>query len=110
MMVFFVIYFVVGTNFMVATPKKVSNIYLPSSAFRNWLNLKLNTQSISLNWDSLKLIYSEKAKIFCEIFPLLLTVCTVGKSKVEILQNFVAFSENTNFTNKKLHGAISFNK
>ena len=54
MMFFFVIYFVVGTNFMVATPKKVSNIYLPSSAFRNWLNLKLNTQSISLNWDSLK--------------------------------------------------------
>ena len=34
---------------------------------------------------------------FCDIFPLLLTVCTVVKSKVEILQNFVAFSEYMNF-------------
>ena len=60
-MFFFVIYFVVGTNFVVATPKKVSNIYLPPSAFRNWLNLKLNTQSISLNWDSLK-----RRTVICE--------------------------------------------
>ena len=29
----------------------------------------------------LKVIYSEKATKFCEIFPLLLTVCTVVKSK-----------------------------
>ena len=34
---------------------------------------------------------------FCEIFPLLLTVCTVVKSKGKILQNFVAFSEYMNF-------------
>ena len=32
----------------------------------------------------LKFIYSEKAKKFCEIFPLLLTVFTVVKSKVKI--------------------------
>ena len=37
----------------------------------------------------LKLIYSEKA--------LLLSICTVDKSKVKISQNFVAFSECTNF-------------
>ena len=41
----------------------------------------------------LKFIYSEKATKFCEIFPLLLTECTVVKSKGRILQNFVAFSE-----------------
>ena len=35
---------------------------------------------------------------FCEIFTLLLTICTVVKSKVKISQNFVAFSEYMNFT------------
>ena len=49
------------------------------------------------NWSSsiLKVIYSEKATKFCEISTLLLTVCTVVKSKVE---NFAAFSEYMNFT------------
>ena len=45
----------------------------------------------------LKFIYSEKATKSCEISTLLLSVCTVDKSKVEISQNFVAFSEYTNF-------------
>ena len=45
----------------------------------------------------LKFIYSEKAKKFGEIFTLLLTVCTVVKSKVKISQNFVSFSEYMNF-------------
>ena len=45
----------------------------------------------------LQFIYSEKATKFCEISTLLLSVCTVDKSKVEISQNFVAFSEYTNF-------------
>ena len=45
----------------------------------------------------LKFIYSEKATKFCEIFALLLTVCTVVKSKVKISQNCVAFSEFMNF-------------
>ena len=40
-----------------------------------------------------KLIYSEKATKFCENSNLLLS----GKSRVEISQNFVAFSE-YNFT------------
>ena len=46
----------------------------------------------------LKFIYSEKATKFCEIFTLLLTLCTVVKSKLQISQNFVAFSEYMNFT------------
>ena len=45
----------------------------------------------------LKFIYSEKATKFCDIFDLLLTVCTVVKSKGKISQNFVAFSEYMNF-------------
>ena len=45
-----------------------------------------------------KFIYSEKATKFCEIFPLLLTVCTAVKSKGKISQIFVAFSEYMNFT------------
>ena len=45
----------------------------------------------------LKLMYSEKVTNFCEIFPVLLTVCTVAKSKGKILQNFVAFLEYMNF-------------
>ena len=44
-----------------------------------------------------KFMYSETASKLCKISTLLLSVCTVDKSKVEILQNFVAFSEYTNF-------------
>ena len=42
-------------------------------------------------------MYSEKATKFCEIFALLLTTIHTVKSKVKILQNFVAFSEYMNF-------------
>ena len=41
----------------------------------------------------LKLIYSEKATKFCEIFTLSLSYVVPVKSKVKVLQNFVAFSE-----------------
>ena len=44
-----------------------------------------------------KFIYSERATKFCEISTLLLPVCTIVKSKVEISQNFVALSEYVNF-------------
>ena len=47
--------------------------------------------------NSLKFIYSEKAKNFCEIFPLLLSYVVPVKSKVKISQNFVAFSEYMSF-------------
>ena len=55
----------------------------------------------SLHFLFLKFIYSEKATNFCKISTLLLSVCTQDKSKVEISQNFVAFSEYTNFTEIK---------
>ena len=61
-------------------------------------------QSLPMQWGKLKIsffvikfIYSEKATKFCKISTLLLSVCSVDKSKVEISQNFVAFSEYTNF-------------
>ena len=61
----------------------------------------------------IKFIYSEKATKFCEIFPLLLTVCTAVKSKGKISQNFVAFSEYMNFTShsgKFLTASSSFDE
>ena len=42
-------------------------------------------------------MYSEKATKFCKISTLLLFYVVPVKSKVEILQNFVAFSEYMNF-------------
>ena len=45
-----------------------------------------------------KFIYSEKATKFYEISTLLLTTVHTVKCKVEISQNFVAFSEYMNFT------------
>ena len=47
-----------------------------------------------------KFVYSEKDTKFCEISTLLLFVCTVDKRKVEISQNFVAFSEYMNFNHQ----------
>ena len=47
----------------------------------------------------IKFIYSEKATKFCKISTLLLSYVVPVKSKVEILQNFVAFSEYMIFTN-----------
>ena len=44
-----------------------------------------------------KFIYSEKATKFCEISTLLLFNVVPVKSKEEISQNFVAFSEYMNF-------------
>ena len=59
--------------------------------------LKLYLQFCSRSKAKLKFIYSEKATKFCEIFTLLLTGNTKGKSKVKISQSFVAFSEYMNF-------------
>ena len=46
---------------------------------------------------NVKFIYSENDTNFCEIFTLLLSYELPVKSKVKILQNFVAFSEYMNF-------------
>ena len=48
----------------------------------------------------LKFIYSEKATKFYEIFTLLMSYVVSVKTKVKISQNFVAFSEYINFTEK----------
>ena len=50
---------------------------------------------------TLKFIYSEKATNFCKISTLLLSYVVPVKSKVEIFQNFVAFSEYMNFNSHK---------
>ena len=67
-------------------------------------------------WAMVKFMYSEKATkfcyviLFCKISNLLLSVCTVDKSKVEISQNFVALSEYTNFTFAVRNGKKSPNQ
>ena len=50
-----------------------------------------------------KFIYSEKAKKFCEISTVDLSYVVTVKSTMEILQNFVAFSEYMNFNNFPYH-------
>ena len=44
-----------------------------------------------------KFIYSEKATNFCEFSTIDLSYVVTVKSTVEILQNFVVFSEDLNF-------------
>ena len=60
------------------------------------LEHKCNKNRLSLVYD-LKFMCSEKATIFSKISTLLLSYVVPVKSKVEILQNFVAFSEYMNF-------------
>ena len=62
-----------------------------------------------ISWP-LKFIYSEKATKFCEIFTLHLSYVVPVKSKVKILQNFVAFSKYMNFNKRFLllcHDSVS---
>ena len=54
----------------------------------------LQTQNIKV---FVKFKYFEKATKFCEISTLLLSYVVSVRSKVEISQNFVAFSEYMNF-------------
>ena len=49
-----------------------------------------------------KFIYSEKAKMFCEISTLLLSYVVPVKSEVMISQHFVALSEYMNFYQKRI--------
>ena len=64
---------------------------------RNFFHLHNIAISIFHEYVSRKVhIFSEGHKI-SQIFTLLLTVCTVVKSKVKISQNFGAFSEYMNF-------------
>jgi hypothetical protein len=54
--------------------------------------------------EMVKFIHSEKATKFCEIFTLLLSNVVPVKSKVKILQNFMAFSEYMNFNDVSSKG------
>ena len=54
----------------------------------------------------IKFIYSEKATKFCEISTLLLSYLVPVKSKVEILQNFVAFSVYMNLKKYQLLASV----
>ena len=51
-----------------------------------------------------KFIYSEKATKFCEISNVDLSYAVTVKSTMEILQNFVAFSEYMNFIFTEMAG------
>ena len=68
-------------------------IYVMSNSDKYLIHLRVS-QSF---YNFLKFIYSEKTTKFCKFFTLLLTVCTVVKSKGKISQNLVAFSEYMNF-------------
>ena len=63
----------------------------------------LSLFKIYITYNHVKFIYSEKATNICEIFPLLLIVCTVVKSKGKISQNFGAFSQYMNFNSSIYH-------
>ena len=77
---------------------------MPTNIFFNpsklFMVLKAS-QKVQINAFVIKFIYSEKTTKFCEISILLLTGTTQDKSKVEISQNFVAFSEYMNFNVRK---------
>ena len=74
----------------------IINLY---NEIKSWINNQQHARRLfkGFNNNKLKFIYSEKATKFCEIFPLLLTVCTAIKSMGKSSQNFVAFSEYMNF-------------
>ena len=62
------------------------------------MSAEANFQAFSvLTANPLKFTYSEKATKFCKISTLLLSYVVPVKSKVEISQNFVVFSEYMNF-------------
>ena len=54
---------------------------------------------MQLSFHEIKFIYSEKAPIFCKISTVDLSYVVTVKSRVEISQNFVAYSEYINFIN-----------
>ena len=72
-----------------------SNIHSIVSSFISALCGGFAAMILLIQLAQVKFIHSEKATKFCEIFPLLLTVCTVVERKGKISQNFVAFSEYT---------------
>ena len=96
--IFSIIFRILRVQFETLEPKIVADISVIYNSYV--IPTKTKKTVPFFVWFWLKFIYSEKATKFCEIFPLLLTVCTVVRSKGKISQNFVAFSEYMNFTYK----------
>jgi hypothetical protein len=69
-----------------------------------WYKFKIDLRSVV----PVKFVYSEKATKFCKISTLLLSTVHTNKSKVEISQNFVAFSEYMNFKSTYRISSCSF--
>ena len=69
---------------------------------QKWFLKNLEALSPNKRCQELKFIPSEKAKELCKISTLDLTGTKLDKSTVEILQNFVAFSEYMNFDEELL--------
>ena len=87
--------------------KTTLTLFLSSVKFAKKLELSRDHYTRKLNFMLLsklvlKFMYSEKATKFCDIFNLLLSYLVPVKSKVKISQNFVAFSEYTNFIKGQL--------
>ena len=85
--------------------RSLDRTYIPERKFINSSRIGfrvIKTLWVYISACFVKFIYSEEATKFCEIFTLLLTVCTVVKSKVKISQNFVAFSEYMNFIDPRI--------
>ena len=68
-----------------------------SSCARTKMLYNISQKCANSKQKVIKLIYSEKATIFCEISTIDLSHVLTVKSTVEILQNFVAYSEYMNF-------------
>ena len=71
--------------------------YYYNKAIKSSFQIHIPRQLLLSQLLQVKFIYSENATKFCEIFPLLLSYVVPLKSKVEILQNFVAFPEYSQF-------------
>ena len=90
--------FVAFSEYMTFT--KGSHSVLPELEIQEMFYFFLYEFSVtkcSTDLTTLKFIYSEKATKFCKIFTLLLSCVVPVKSKANISQNFVVFSEYMNF-------------
>ena len=79
---------------MVSISEKVHGDFLTKSQYKNYYE---EVCSFEMYLTFIKFIYSEKAKKICKISALLLSYVVPVKSKMDISQNFVAFSEYMNF-------------
>ena len=80
-----------------ACPWDQKNLFMKR---KDHINVFIVIKNLKILFLNIKFIYSETATKFWEIFILLLFYIVVPvKSKVKILQNFVAFSKYMKFTN-----------